>query len=64
MAASKARILSVEIEQNGDDAEMIFRFGTERLSRPIPNGHSFVRASAILDKDGNLSDCEVVTQKL
>ena len=64
MATARPRIMSMEIEQNGDDAEMVFRFGAEKLSRPIPAGHSFVRASAILDKDGNIADCEVITQKI
>jgi hypothetical protein len=62
--ASKARILSIEIKSSGDESEMLFRFGTEELSRKIPSGHSFVRASAILDADGKLTDCELVTQKV
>lgn len=63
MATERPRIMSIEIEESGDEAVMVFRFGAERLSKPIPSGHSFVRASAILDNTGKLSDCEVITQK-
>lgn len=65
MAAKLPKILSIEIKSNGDnDNEMLFRFGTVELSKVIPNGHSFVRASAILDNEGNLADCELITAKL
>jgi hypothetical protein len=64
MAALKAKILSIDVRQNGEEAEVVFRFGTKEMIKPLPSGHGFVRGSAILDNDGNLVDCELITEKI
>lgn len=65
MAALKAKIISVEVKQQaGEEAEVVFRYGTKDLSKPLPSNHGFVRGSAILDNDGNLVDCELITEKI
>lgn len=64
MSAPKAKIVSFEIRQDGESASVLFRFGTEEISKQLPSGHGIVRGSAILDGDGKLVDCELVTQKV
>ena len=64
VATSKAKILSIETENIGEETIMTFKFGAAKLSKTIPNGHSLSRASAILNDNGELVDCELITEKV
>ena len=63
--AAQARILTFAFEGGEtESSKVLFQFGTKQIYRDIPKGHGVVRASAILDKTGELADVEVVTQPL
>lgn len=64
MASVRAKILSMEVKQTGETAEVLFRFGNKEIAKPFPDGHAFVRGSAILDDAGNLMDAELITEKI
>jgi hypothetical protein len=61
--AVQARILTFSFELNDNDSSKVtLQFGAKQISRDIPKGHGLIRASAILDKAGELVDAEIVTQ--
>lgn len=64
MASNSPRILTVRFIQNETESKVIFEFGVREIGKLIPQGHGVLRASAILDEKGFLSDAELVTEKV
>jgi len=62
--ADRPKIMTMAVEEEGGEVSVVFRFGTGELSKRIPSGHSFSRASAILNDNGEMVDCELITTKV
>lgn len=64
MAANGPKILTIKIEPSDSETKVVFSLGLKSLEKNIPLGFGLVRASAILDDKGQLSDVEIVMDKL
>jgi hypothetical protein len=62
--ASMPRILSVRFESGENESKVVFELGLKSVERQIPSGHGVIRAAIILDDKGQISDAELVTQKI
>jgi hypothetical protein len=64
MASNAPRILTLKFESNDTESKVVFELGLKSVERQIPLGHGVIRAAVILDDKGQISDAELVTQKL
>jgi hypothetical protein len=62
--ASMPRVLSIRFESGESESKVVFELGLKSVERQIPLGHGVIRAAVILDDKGQISDAELVTEKL
>lgn len=60
---TRPKILIVRMKAEEDESFVVFELGMTELTRKIPSGHGLVRASAILNDNGELVDVEIITAK-
>ena len=64
MASNALRILSIRFSSSENESKIIFELGLKAIERQIPSDQGFLRAAIILDSKNEISDVEIVTQKL
>jgi hypothetical protein len=65
MAEPSQKVLNLRMRESDDSGVTLeVEFGVKTVEKKIPSGRGLVRASVIFEKDGSLSDVELVTEKV
>lgn len=58
------RVFSIRFEPSEGESVVVFELGAKTVRRQIPAGQGFVRASVVMDAKNEITDVEVVTEKI
>ena len=63
MALNSPKILTFRFVPADDGSKVVIEFGVKTIEKNIPSGQGVVRASAIFNDKGELSEMELITEK-